>query len=60
MTLAAAGLQENRMGTAGYSKFQPAVRNRDDLARAQNRRVEIYVLAPDVKVAGAQFPGRRL
>ena len=52
VTLAAAGLAESRMGVAGYSKFQPAVRNRDDANRAMNRRVEIYVLAPEVKVAG--------
>ena len=58
VTLAAAGLRESRMGVAGYNKFQPIVRNRDDLARARNRRVEIYVLAPEAKVAGAAFPTR--
>ena len=58
VTLSAAGLAERRMGVAGYSKYQPVVRNRDDANRAQNRRVEIYVLAPEVKVAGALFPTR--
>ncbi|NNJ25514.1 OmpA family protein [Alienimonas chondri] len=57
-TLSAAGLSEHRMGVAGYSKYQPVVRNRDDMNRAMNRRVEIYVLAPEVKVAGAMFPTR--
>ena len=58
VTLAAAGLRESRMGVAGYSKYQPKTSNRDDLARAENRRVEIYVLAPEAKVAGANFPTR--
>ena len=58
VTLSAAGLAERRMGVAGYSKYQPIVRNRGDSERAQNRRVEIYVLAPEVKVAGAMFPTR--
>ena len=58
VTLAAAGLKESRMGVAGYSKFQPATDNRDELSKAQNRRVEIYVLAPEAKVAGAMFPTR--
>ncbi len=58
VTLSAAGLAERRMGVAGYSKYQPVVRNRDDANRAMNRRVEIYVLAPEVKVAGATFPTR--
>ena len=58
VTLAAAGLAERRMGVAGYSKYQPVVRNRDDANRSRNRRVEIYVLAPEAKVAGARFPTR--
>ncbi len=39
------GLDEPRMGIAGYSKFQPVAANIDDSARQQNRRVEIYILA---------------
>ena len=58
VTLAAAGLPESRMGVAGYSKYQPQTANRDELAKAKNRRVEIYVLAPEAKVAGANFPTR--
>lgn len=50
------GLQENRMGAAGYSMHQPVVPNSDDKSRQQNRRVEIYVLAPDAVVAGGWDP----
>lgn len=46
------GLDEPRMGAAGYSKFQPVVANSDESARQRNRRVEIFVLAPDAIVAG--------
>lgn len=53
--LAKNGLAEARMGAAGYSMFQPKVPNRDDGARQQNRRVEIFVLAPDAAVAGREI-----
>lgn len=46
------GLQEQRMGAAGYSMHQPLVPNTDEEARQKNRRVEIYVLAPEAMVAG--------
>ncbi|MBW3543156.1 MAG: OmpA family protein [Planctomycetes bacterium] len=52
LALGKAGLKENRMGVAGYSMYQPLVSNKDDQTRRQNRRVEIYVLAPDAVVAG--------
>jgi chemotaxis protein MotB len=48
------GVQPDRMGSAGYSKFQPVVSNRDDQTRQRNRRVEIFVLAPDAIVAGCE------
>jgi chemotaxis protein MotB len=51
--LAAFGVDEPRMGVAGYSLYQPAQPNRDEVTRQQNRRVEIYVLAPDASVASA-------
>ena len=54
--LAQIGLEEPRMGVAGYSKFQPVTANADDSARQQNRRVEIYILAPDSTVAGWEGP----
>ena len=56
VTLAAAGLPESRMGVAGYSKYQPQTANRDELAKAKNRRVEIYVLAPRGQSRRRQFP----
>ena len=59
LVLAAAGIAEHRMGVAGYSKYQPAVANSGDPSRARNRRVEIFVLAPDAAVAGWDRPGRR-
>ena len=46
------GLKESRMGVSGYNMFQPVVPNNDDKNRGQNRRVEIFVLAPDAAVAG--------
>jgi len=46
------GIRENRLGAAGYSMFQPITPNRNDRSRQMNRRVEIYVLAPDANVAG--------
>jgi chemotaxis protein MotB len=52
MALSGAGVKDGRMGSAGYSMFQPVVPNKDDKARQMNRRVEIFVLAPDAVVAG--------
>lgn len=52
------GIEEARMGAAGYSMFQPVVANSDEKARSKNRRVEIFVLAPDAVVAGWE-PQRR-
>lgn len=46
------GIAEKRMEAAGCSMFQPVESNRDDKSRSKNRRVEIYVLAPDAAVAG--------
>ncbi len=45
------GLKDSRMGVAGYSKYQPVVPNKSDIDRRKNRRVEIFVLAPDAVVA---------
>lgn len=46
------GINEHRLGAAGYSQNQPVVPNTDNHARQRNRRVEIFVLAPDAVVAG--------
>ena len=58
-TLAKAGLQEGRMGVAGYGPHQPIVPNTDEKNRQRNRRVEIFVLAPNASVAGWDGGGKR-
>ena len=45
------GIAENRMEVSGAGANKPVVPNTNDTARQQNRRVEIYVLAPDNPVA---------
>jgi len=50
--LAKSGIKENRMGHAGYGPHQPLVPNTDTNSRAKNRRVEIFVLAPNASMAG--------
>lgn len=52
VTLSKFGIKQRRMGAAGYSMHQPLVPNTNDKARQRNRRVEIFVLAPDAVVAG--------
>ncbi len=43
------GVDERRMRSAGASMFESVADNKDPKARARNRRVEIYILAPDAK-----------
>lgn len=45
------GLKENRMGVAGYGPHQPVAANADESSRQRNRRVEIFVLAPNATLA---------
>ena len=52
IALKQAGLGDGRMGVAGYGPHQPVVANKDEASRQLNRRVEIFVLAPDAVVAG--------
>lgn len=52
MALGLAGLDDGRMGVAGYGPHQPVAANNGDANRQLNRRVEIFVLAPDALVAG--------
>lgn len=52
LALNQAGLHDQRMGVAGYGQHQPLVANLDEDKRQVNRRVEIFVLAPDAVVAG--------
>lgn len=42
-------VDERRMRAAGASMFESVADNKDPKARAKNRRVEIYILAPDAK-----------
>ena len=57
LALAHGGVREHRMGVSGYSKFLPAAANANETGRQQNRRVEIFVMAPDAVVAGWERPG---
>ncbi|HEY0982944.1 MULTISPECIES: OmpA family protein [unclassified Schlesneria] len=50
------GINENRMGISGYGAHQPVEPNSTEQTRQKNRRVEIYVLAPDTPVASAWDP----
>lgn len=52
LALSKYGVAEKRMGATGYSMHQPVAPNTNDKARAMNRRVEIFVLAPDAVIAG--------
>ncbi|MBM3971076.1 MAG: OmpA family protein [Planctomycetes bacterium] len=48
------GIDQRRMRSSGAGEFEPIANNKDPNTRAKNRRVEIYVLAPDASdVAGA-------
>lgn len=57
--LAKDGIKEKRMGSAGYGPHQPIVPNSNDTNRAKNRRVEIFVLAPNASLAGWENDLRR-
>jgi len=46
------GIKPHRMGVTGYSSYQPRVAQKTDDARRQNRRVEIFILAPGASTAG--------
>ena len=46
------GLGEQRIGVAGFGPYQPVATNDTAAQRQKNRRVEIFVLAPDVPVVG--------
>lgn len=46
------GIEGTRMGAVGYGPYQPVVSGRTADALAKNRRVEIYILAPDAPVVG--------
>ncbi|WP_437188154.1 OmpA/MotB family protein [Planctomicrobium sp. SH668] len=50
--LAKYGMSEPRMGVAGYNKFQPAASNTSADGKQKNRRIEVFVLASDMAIAG--------
>jgi chemotaxis protein MotB len=56
--LSANGLSEDRLGVAGYSLYQPKDSNIAEAGRQLNRRVEIFVLAPDASLASADRQSR--
>jgi chemotaxis protein MotB len=46
------GVDQQRLGVAGFAENQPLQPNQSPLARQENRRVEIFVMGPDVPVVG--------
>lgn len=46
------GLPDERMGVAGYGPYQPVAPNQTAQDRQKNRRVEIFVMSPEVPVIG--------
>lgn len=50
-TLSRLGLKDGRMGLSAYGPFQPVASGKDEKSRQRNRRVEIYVLAPNSPLA---------
>jgi chemotaxis protein MotB len=50
-TLSKCGLKDNRMGLSAYGPYQPVATAKDEKSRQRNRRVEIYVLAPNSPLA---------
>jgi flagellar motor protein MotB len=50
--LRACGVPESRMGVAGYGQQQPLVANNSSGSRQENRRVELFLIAPEVAVVG--------
>jgi len=50
--LARLGVAPERMGVAGFGPHQPIAPNLTDEDRQKNRRVELFVMAPDVPVIG--------
>jgi chemotaxis protein MotB len=46
------GISGDRLGVAGFGQHQPLEPNQSPLARQENRRVEIFVMSPDVPIVG--------
>lgn len=50
--LRAEGIDGDRLGIAGYGPAQPIAANTTEAARQMNRRVEIFVMSPQVPIVG--------
>ncbi len=50
--LRAHGIDSSRMGVAGFGSQQPLIANSTPGNRQKNRRVEVFLVAPDVPVVG--------
>jgi chemotaxis protein MotB len=46
------GIAEHRMAVAGFGAHQPVAPNLTPVDQQKNRRVELFVMAPDVPVIG--------
>ncbi|MCE9546952.1 MAG: OmpA family protein [Planctomycetia bacterium] len=46
------GVSETQMGVAGFGQYQPVAANNSGPERQKNRRVELFLVAPDVPVVG--------
>lgn len=57
-SLRKSGISEGRMGLSGYGMHQPVDSNQSESNRSRNRRVEIFVLAPESSVAGWDPDGK--
>lgn len=51
LSMSKAGVDPKRMSSAGFGEYRPAAPNSTDAGRKANRRVEIYVFAPDSPIA---------
>lgn len=51
-TLTRHGISSDRIGVAGFAEHQPIAPNVSPTDRRKNRRVELFVLAPNVPVVG--------
>lgn len=52
ISLQKSGVKPARMSSSGYGEYQPLVPNSSDKNRSLNRRVEIFVVAPEASIAG--------
>jgi len=50
--LKALGVAEERLGVAGFGAHQPVAPNLNSKDRQKNRRVEVFVMAPEVPIIG--------